>query len=164
MSGLPSKQWRKCLTARYNPRSSLENVEYLHCAGEKLLEKNSIGRHALSMRCMMEAPQPKFESSETSTVSASERGWAEVAWLHRASFRFSNATSASLLKTKVRNEASCLARACAGEPQWWQNLELQPCRNLMHPEKILGLWQWSVLGSLLLRQVFLEAGVFHRHW
>jgi len=52
-------------------------VEHLHCAGEKLLEKNAIGRHALSMRCMMEAPQPKFEASETSTVSASERGWAK---------------------------------------------------------------------------------------
>jgi len=70
------------------------------CAGEKLLEKNAIGSHALSMRCMTEAPQPKFEASETSTVSASERGWAKVAWLHRESFRLSNATTASLWKTK----------------------------------------------------------------
>jgi len=27
-------------------------------------------------------------------------------------------------KLKMRNEFSCLARAYAAEPQWWQSLEL----------------------------------------
>ena len=45
----------------------------------KVLEKNAFGRNVLSMGCMMEAPQPIFEASETSTVSASDRGCARVA-------------------------------------------------------------------------------------
>ena len=67
-------------------------------------------------------------------------------------------------KPKLQSEVSFLARACAGELQWWKSLESQPCRNLLQQEKILDFLQWTALGSFWLRQVFLEPGVFHFHW
>jgi len=56
--------------------SYLENVEYLYREEEKLMGRTQLDA-MLSMRCMAEAPEPKFEASETSTASA--RGLAKTA-------------------------------------------------------------------------------------